>query len=333
MKDKTTKNEAWSWIGVDVSKDHLDVCHHESQEFNSYPNSLIGITNLLERLQQDVSPAVVCESTGSYESLMVQTLQQFGIRVSVVNPRPVRDLAKGFSQLAKTDALDARMIANYGALIQPQATLCHSEQEGELRTWVTRRSQLVEMLSAEKNRRRQLKGAAKEEINEHIDWLKERMRQLDSKIQALCDANPEACERQKLLQSVKGIGPVISASLLVLLPELGQLNRRQIAALVGVAPFNRDSGRFRGKRRIWGGRSAVRTQLYIAVMSAVRYNPPIRSYYERLLNRGKARKVAMIACMRKLLLCLNSMVKTGQSWQDTKVGAGTATARESVVLG
>lgn len=331
MKETLAKNEAWSWFGIDVSKDHLDVCHHQSQELNSYPNSLIGITSLLERIQREEFPAVVCESTGSYESLMVQTLQQSGIRVSVVNPRPVRDLAKGFSQLAKTDALDARMIANYGALIQPQATLCHSEQESELRIWVTRRSQLVEMLSAEKNRRRQLKGAAKEEVNEHIDWLKNRIKQLDIKIQALCDANPEACETQKLLQSVKGIGPVISASLLVLLPELGKLNRRQIAALVGVAPFNRDSGRFRGQRRIWGGRSAVRTQLYITVMSAVRYNPPIRFYYERLLSRGKARKVAMIACMRKLLLCLNSMVKTGQPWQDSKVGAWETTVAEVAV--
>ena len=311
--------QSWSWVGVDVSKDSLDVYFQSSAETVRYENGVLGIAKLLERLQQESRPAVVCEATGSYSSLMATTLNAQGMRVSVVNPRPIRDLARGFNQLAKTDALDARMIAKYGELTTPAATVFASEQDEELKAWVTRRTQLVEMLSSEKNRRGLLKGPAKDEVNEHIDWLKERIQKLDDKIKELCESKVEWRERQALLESVKGIGPVISSSLLVLLPELGQLNRGKIAALVGLAPFNRDSGRYRGKRRIWGGRASVRTLLYMATMSAIRYNPPIRAYYEHLLGKGKIRKVAIVACARKMLLCLNAMVKTNQPWQDDKV--------------
>lgn len=314
-----TDLQSWSWVGVDVSKDSLDVYFQISAETVRYENSSTGIAKLLERLQQDSSPAVVCEATGSYDNLMAKTLNAQGIRVSVVNPRPIRDLARGFNQLAKTDALDARMIAKYGELTTPPATVFASEQDEELKAWVTRRTQLVEMLSAEKNRRGLLKGPAKEEVNEHVDWLKERIGKLDKKIKELCESKVEWRERQALLESVKGIGPVISSSLLVLLPELGHLNRGKIAALVGLAPFNRDSGRYRGKRQIWGGRASVRTSLYLATLSAIRYNPPIRAYYQHLLGKGKARKVALVACARKMLLCLNSMMKANQPWQDDKV--------------
>ena len=309
----------WSWVGVDVSKDSLDVYFPTSAETVRYENGSGGIAKLLERLQEESNPAVVCEATGSYDSLMAKTLNAQGIRVSVVNPRPIRDLARGFNQLAKTDALDARMIANYGIVVVPPATVFASEADEELKAWVTRRTQLVEMLSAEKNRIRLLKGPAKDEVNEHIDWLKERIDKLDEKIKELCDSKVEWRERRSLLESVKGIGPVLSSSLLVLLPELGQLNRGKIAALVGLAPFNRDSGRYRGKRRIWGGRSSVRTLLYMATMSAIRYNPPIRAYYEHLLGKGKIRKVAIVACARKMLLCLNAMVKANEPWQASKV--------------
>ena len=318
--------QSWSWVGVDVSKDSLDVHFQAASETVGYENSAAGIEKLLERLQQESNPAVVCEATGSYDHLMAKTLHAQGIRVSVVNPRPIRDLARGFNQLAKTDALDARMIAKYGELTTPAATVFACDQDEELKAWITRRTQLVEMLSAEKNRRRQLKGLAKDEVNEHIDWLKERIGKLDEKIKELCESKVEWRERQGLLESVKGIGPVISSSLLVLLPELGQLNRGKMAALVGLAPFNRDSGRYRGQRRIWGGRSSVRTLLYMATMSAIRYNPPIRAYYEHLMSKGKARKVAIVACARKMLLCLNAMVKANEPWQDDKVTTGFVAA-------
>jgi transposase len=213
------------------------------------------------------------------------------------------------------------VIAKYGSIMKPQSTAFASAIEQELKSWVTRRAQLVEILSAEKNRSKPLRGPAKDEVTEHIDWLSERIQQLDKKIEQLSESTQQWREKKAILQSPKGIGPVISSSLLVLLPELGQLNRRQITALVGLAPFNRDSGQYKGKRTIWGGRAAVRTLLYLATLSALRYNPPIRAYYEHLKAKGKLKKVAIIACMRKFLVCLNAMVKTNQPWQDDKVTA------------
>lgn len=210
--------------------------------------------------------------------------------------------------------------------MQPAVTVFASQVDQELKTWVTRRQQLVEIMSAEKNRRKQVRGPAKDSITEHIDWLNERIAKADEKIKQLSEATAQQHAQKALLQTTKGIGPVISASLLALLPELGQLNRRQITALAGLAPFNRDSGRYRGKRRIWGGRAAVRTLLFMAVMTAIRFNPPIRAYYQALTQRGKLKKVAMVACMRKLLICLNAMLKSQQPWDDDKVTAAFQTA-------
>ena len=280
---------------------------------------------------------MVCESSGGDELEMARTLSQKGIWVSLVNPRPVRDLAKGMGKLAKTDAIDAQMIAKSGENVQPEATVFASEMEAELNGWVTRRQQLVEMLTAEKNRVKHLSGPAKDEVEVHIDWLKERIQQLDDKIEALSISTTEWTERKTLLQSVKGIGPVISANLLVLLPELGQLNRgafaegmaKPNAALVGLAPYNRDSGNCRGRRHIWGGRlpkawqsqTHVRSLLYMATLSTIRFNAPIRAFYEHLRAKGKLKKVAIVACMRKLLICLNAMVKANEPWDDSKVTA------------
>lgn len=319
--EKTAPTISMSWIGIDVSKDKLDVHCLATGNHSQYPNNEVGIEVLSKQLLSLAHPFVVCEATGGYESLMALSLHQKGLAVSVVNPRPVRDLAKGLNQLAKTDAIDARMIALYGSIVQPAPTAFASTVEKELKAWVLRRGQLVEMMSAEKNRRKQLKGPAKDEVNEHIDWLKQRIRQIDEKIERLSESTTQWQETKAILQSAKGIGPVISSSLLVLLPELGKLNRRKITALVGLAPFNRDSGRYHGKRTIWGGRSSVRTLLYLALLSALQYNPPIRAYYEHLRARGKLKKVAIVACMRKFLICLNSMVKNSAVWNNNKVTA------------
>jgi transposase len=186
---------------------------------------------------------------------------------------------------------------------------------------VTRRQQLVTMLSAEKNRRAQLKGQMKDEVTVHIDWLSERIEELDQKLKTLSESNAQWRQRKALLQSPKGIGPVVSTGLLIFLPELGQLNRKQITALAGLAPFNRDSGRYRGKRKIWGGRASVRTLLYMATLVAIRHNPPIRAFYQHLRQQGKLKKVALVACMRKLLTCLNAMIRDNTPWQDEKVTA------------
>lgn len=310
-----------NWIGIDVSKDSLSVYDLAHQNYQTYNNDAIGHQALCEYLSPQTNVAIVCEATGGYEMEMALRLHQQGWPVSIVNPRPVRDLAKALGKLAKTDPIDAQVIAQYGQITQPVATIFASQAEQELKIWVTRRQQLVEMMSAEKNRQQQVRGPAKDSITDHIDWLKDRISEADEKIKQLSEATTEQQSRKALLQTTKGIGPVIATSLLALLPELGQLNRRQIAALVGLAPFNRDSGRYRGKRRIWGGRAAVRSLLYMAVMTAIRFNPAIRAYYQHLRNQGKLKKVAMVACMRKLLICLNAMVKTQEPWDDDKVTA------------
>lgn len=318
----STHETSLHWIGIDVSKDKLDVYDLSSETYTSYSNDVAGIDALAQWLLNRPHPAIVCEATGGYEMAMALRLHQLGVRVSIVNPRPVRDLAKALSKLAKTDPIDAYVIAKYGAVIEPAATVFASEAESELKQWVSRRQQLVEIVSAEKNRRTLLvNGPARDEVSEHIDWLNEKIKQLDEKIDALSDSTPEWKDRKAILRSPKGIGPLISASFLVLLPELGHLNRRQIALLVGLAPLNRDSGRFRGQRHIWGGRAAVRSLLYMATLSALKSNPPIRAFYQHLLDRGKVKKVAIIACMRKFLICLNAMVKNNEPWDDTKVTA------------
>jgi transposase len=313
--------ESLDWIGIDVSKDTLEVYLLRTQQAHRFSNSDSGLEALTQMLLTQPQPAVVCQASGGYELNLALRLHQLDLRLSIVNPRAVRDLAKGLGKLAKTDALDAQMIARYGEIAQPPPTVLASATEQELKAWITRRQQLVEMLTAEKNRRKQLQGIGRDEVSAHIDWLQERIKQLDEKIKQLSESTPPQQARKAILQSVKGIGSLISASLLVLLPELGQLNRRAIAALVGVAPFSRDSGRFRGKRHIWGGRAAVRSLLYMATLSALRSNPPIRAYYHHLLAKGKPKKVAIVACMRKLLVCLNAMVKNNQPWQDDKVTA------------
>ena len=310
------------WVGIDVCKAKLDVYILSDHRYRVFENTEDGIAELIVWLQSYSAVGVVCEATGGYEADMARRLYACGMHVSVVNPRPVRDLARALSKLAKTDPIDAYVIAKYGEVTEPAPTVFASEVADELKQWVTRRQQLVEILSAEKNRRTLLpKGVARDEVNDHIEWLDEKIKKLDKKIDTLSESTAEWRATKKILRSPKGIGPVISASFLVLLPELGQLNRGQIAALAGLAPFNRDSGNFRGQRKIWGGRGSVRALLYMATLSALRSNPPIRLFYQHLLKKGKVKKVAIIACMRKLLICLNAMVKNNEEWDDHKVTA------------
>lgn len=310
------------WVGIDVCKAKLDVYILSNKAYRVFENTDEGIAELVVWLQSYSDIGVVCEATGGYEAAMARALHTAGIRMSVVNPRPVRDIAKAMNKLAKTDPIDAYVLAKYGEFAKPEATVFASEAAEELKQWVTRRQQLVEILSAEKNRRTLLpKGIARDEVEEHIEWLEDKIKQLDEKIDTLSESTAEWRATKKILSSPKGIGPVISASFLVLLPELGKLNRGQISALAGIAPFNRDSGAFRGQRKIWGGRSSVRALLYMATLSAIRYNPPIRLYYQHMIEKGKVKKVAIIACMRKFLICLNAMVKNNDEWDDFKVTA------------
>lgn len=234
--------------------------------------------------------------------------------VVVVNPRQVRDFAKALGKLAKTDALDAQVLAHFGEATKPDLRPLPDASTQELQALLARRRQVVEMITAEKNRCRTATQRLKPQIQEHIRWLEKQLKELEQDLSELLSSSPVWRTKEKLLASVPGVGPVLTVTLLAGLPELGWLDRREIAALVGVAPFNRDSGTLRGKRTVWGGRSRVRATLYMAALTATRYNSVIKAFYQRLLEAGKPKKVALTACMRKLLTILNAMLKHNRSW-------------------
>jgi transposase len=258
---------------------------------------------------------VILEATGGFELPLVGALLAAGLPVTVVNPRQVRDFARATGQLAKTDAIDARVLAHFGEAVRPELRPLPNEATRELAALVARRRQLIEMLTAEKNRLRLAARAVRRDIEQHIRWLERRLSDLDGNLAQQVRSSPNWRARDDLLQSVPGIGPVSSVTLLAQLPELGRLNRKEIAALVGVAPLNRDSGTLRGRRRVWGGRRHVRATLYMATLVATRCNPTIRSFYTRLLAAGKPKKLALTASMRKLLITLNAMLRNNVPWQ------------------
>lgn len=302
-------------VGIDVSKHKLDIAVHESGAVWSSNNDNSDCTALAAKLKQLQPTSIVLEATGGCETLVTAMLAAAGLPVIVVNPRQVRDFAKATGQLAKTDRLDCRVLAHFAAAIDPPLRPGKSEQTQHLEALLSRRRQIVEMLTAEKNRFASNRDrAVSKDLQAHITWLERRLKASDDELQRVLKDSPAWRERDQLLRSVPGVGPVLSLTLLAQLPELGQLNRRQIAKLVGVAPFNWDSGQWRGSRHIHGGRAAIRAPLFMATLTAIRCNPTIEAFYKRLITAGKARKVAIVACMRKLLTILNVMLKTQTSW-------------------
>lgn len=305
-------------VGIDVSKNTLDIAVHETGETWSSSNDSSGCAALAAKLKLLKATSIVLEATGGFETLVTATLSAADLPVIVVNPRQVRDFAKATGQLAKTDRIDCRVLAHFAAAIDPPVRPVKSAETQHLEALLARRRQIVEMLVAEKNRLANNRDrAVVEDLNEHIAWLERRLKSSDDELQRVLKASPAWRERDDLLRSVPGVGPVLSLTLLAQLPELGQLNRREIAKLVGVAPFNWDSGQWRGSRHIWGGRATVRSPLFMATLCAIRVNPTIKYFYRRLIAAGKAPKVAITACMRKLLTILNVMVKTQTSWRTT----------------
>lgn len=305
-------------VGIDVSKENLDVSLGVGGELCRFSNDGAGSELLVERLKGFEVPLVVMEATGGYEAQLACTLQAAGFSVAVVNPRQARDFAKSLGYLAKTDRIDAAALAAFAQTLDqhPKRRSFIKDVPDALReqlaALVTRRRQLIEMLTAERNRLELSHKAARRSIEAIIKALR---RELDDvEAQMARHVREHHADLEKLLTSAKGIGPQSVAVLIGELPELGRLTNRQISKLVGVAPLNRDSGPMRGKRTIFGGRSHVRSSLYMPTMSAIRYNPVIRCFYERLLARGKPKMVAIVACMRKLLTILNSMVRTGKAW-------------------
>lgn len=304
-----------AFVGIDVAKHSLDVCLAGEDRLFTVPNSAAGFRQLLERLPAAGECLVVIEATGGYQHGVVGALVAAGHTIAVVNPRQVRDFARGLGILAKTDRLDARVIARFGEHANPRPTDIGSEKHTQLRELVARRRQLIEWRTAEHNRlETTTTKLVRKNVRHLIEQLDKQIRQLEEAIGELVESEPELSSKAALLESVPGVGQVTVTSLLVDLPELGRLNRQQIAALVGVAPFNRDSGKFHGRRAVWGGRSAVRSVLYMAALTARRFNPLIRAFAERLEAAGKPFKVVLTACMRKLLVILNTMVKNNLHW-------------------
>lgn len=303
------------WIGIDVAKAWVDVAIRPCGESWRVGNDAAGIAALVQRIQALTPQVVVLEATGGYELAVAGALAAAGLPVAVVNPRQVRAFAKATGRLAKTDALDAHVLAHFGAAVQPEPRPVPDAQAHALTALLARRRQVVAMLTAEKNRLGSTAHAVRDRIQAHIVWLEQELRELDQELRRTLQARPRWREQDQLLRSVPGIGPTLAVTLLADLPELGTLDRKQIAALVGVAPLNQDSGIRRGRRRIWGGRARVRAVLYMGTLTATRYNPVIRTFYTRLLAAGKPKKLALTACMHKLLLVLNAVLKQRQAWR------------------
>lgn len=311
-------------VGVDVSKEHLDVYLMPSGDQKRVTNDDAGCSELATWLVTNAPSRIVLEATGGLEMLAVSTLSAAGLPVVVVNPRQVRNFAKACGLLAKTDILDAKIIARFAQAIKPEIRPLKDEASQNLAALLARRRQLVEMLVAEKNRVISATTSVRKGIMTHIAWLTHQIDDVDKDISTLIQSSEFWKAKEEILTSVKGIGPVTAATILAALPELGTISRQQLGALVGVCPYNRDSGKFRGKRAISGGRATVRSVLYMATLCAARFNPVIKAFYQRLTSAGKLHKVAITACMRKLLTILNAMVKNNQKWDNSKFHSTSA---------
>jgi transposase len=303
------------FVGIDVSKRWLEVQVHGEAESRKFGNDLDGIRSLLEQMKALQPVRIVFEATGGYEKRAAKVLSEAGLAVAVVNPTRVRRFAEALGILAKTDKIDAKVIAHFASVARPAPNGRRSDLEEQLAACVERRRQLTVELSAEKNRLSTCPACVREDIKEHIAWLEEHIDRLEAEIQVCIMQKPEWQARAEIIDSVPGVGPVTATTLIAELPELGQLNRQKIAALAGLAPFNKDSGPKKGKRKISGGRSGIRRPLYMATLSATRHNPVIRAFYQSLRKRGKEKMVALTACMRKLLVIINTMVRKGEAWR------------------
>lgn len=303
------------FVGIDVAKAALDIALRPSDQLWQVIYDDAHVEALVIQLSELSPSLIVVEATGGLERTLVAALVAAGLPVVVINPRLARDFAKAMGRLAKTDRLDAQVLAHYGEAIRPSCRPLPDADTQQLRALVDRRRQLIDMMSAEQSRLNTSPARIRDSIEYHLTWLRQQVASLDNDLDSMLKTSPLWREYDAILQSTPGVGPVLSRTLISQLPELGDLNRKEIAALVGVAPFNRDSGTWRGRRTIWGGRATVRAVLYMSTLVATRYNPVIREVYERLLAAGKVKKVALIACMRKLLTILNAMIKNQQRWQ------------------
>lgn len=305
------------FIGIDVSKDFLDLAVHPPAQTWRVENTPHGMTPLVAQLQALQPTLIVLEASGGFEGELVAALAAAQLPVVVTNPRRVRNFARATGRLAKTDKLDAQLLAQFAAALRPDIRPLPSAEQDHLTALLTRRRQIVDMLTAEQNRLHTVRAPLGEDITEHIAWLRQRLAKFDHEIDDFIHGSPLWSDQEALLQSVPGVGPITASTIVAFLPELGTLNRQEIAALVGLAPIAQESGKKQGKRRIFGGRAPVRSVLYMAALSARTHNPVIKRFYEHLLDQGKPKKVALTACMRKLLVILNALLRANQPWRAT----------------
>ena len=314
----TVQNEK-SYIGIDVSKAILDVYILPDEKHMQFKNDPKEVQKLVKKLSLFSQASIVMEATGGYEKLVAQSLQKMGLSISVVNPRSIRDFAKALGKLAKTDRIDAQVIALFAEKMQPQESVAYNENQQKLAALYARRRQIIDMLTMEKNRLDKASNELKKSIKRIIKALEKELQSINEALEKCIQNDTDYAQKNKLLKSIKGVGSVVAAGIIADLPELGSVSAKQISALAGLAPYNRDSGTLRGKRTIWGGRASVRTALYMATLVATRRNPQIKCFYERLCNAGKMKKVAITACMHKLLVIMNAMIKHNESWRAATI--------------
>lgn len=311
---RVMENNQDNYVGIDISKKSLDIDGYPNSCKASYTNDEAGHLALIEALRHLAPKCIVMEATGGLELPVACELARAGIEASIVNPRQARDFAKALNLLAKTDQVDAFALARFAEAVKPKPRPLKPEELQLFEEILTRRRQLVEMVTSEINRKLKASPKMAKQIDKHIAWLKRQIVDADHTMGKAIKASPIWQAKANLLDSIPGVGKVTINTMLAELPELGKLNRREIAALVGICPFNNDSGSHRGKRSIWGGRASVRSALYMATLVATRHNPIIKAFYQKLLNAGKMKKVALVACMRKLLTTMNAMLHTNTAW-------------------
>lgn len=310
-----TKDEK-SYIGIDVSKSILDVFILPSKKCMQFKNTPVGIQKLIKKMKLIPNVSIVMEATGGYEKLTARELAKTELHVAVVNPRQIRDFAKALGKLAKTDAIDAQVIAMFAEKINPTPNVNCDENQHKIAENNDRRRQLIDMINMEKNRLGLATTEQKKSINRVLKTLEKELDTINKAQEQVIRNSPEHLQKNELLQTIKGVGKVVAAAIIAELPELGNIHHRQITALAGLAPYNCDSGTLKGKRVIWGGRVSVRNALYMAALTATRYNAQIKAFYARLCQAGKPKKVALTACMRKLLIVMNSMIKNNEPWHS-----------------
>jgi transposase len=317
----TTDIQRPHYVGIDVSKRRLEVCLMPDGEVFTVANDQPGIDSLLQRLEEVGPELVVLEASGRYERPAAAAIaaSSAGIAIAVVNPRQARDFAKAIGRLAKTDRIDACVLARFAGAVDPPPSVLPDAEASALQAILARRRQIMEMIVAENNRLQMAPEALKKRIQAHIRWLEKELARTDGDLEEAIEASTVFKENEALLRSVPGVGPVLARTLLAELPELGELTHKRLCALVGVAPFNRDSGQRCGKREVWGGRAPVRAALYMGALVATRYNPVLKEFYGRLLGAGKPKKVALVACMRKLLSILNAVMRDRVPWRPPHV--------------